>query len=32
MKLEDVSYTRTMTVDYKKKLKCKKMADFWKKN
>ena len=32
MKLEDVSYTRTMTVDYKKKLKCNKMADFWKKN
>ena len=30
MKLEYISYT--MTVDYKEKLKCNKMADFWKKN
>ena len=29
MKLEYISYT--MTLDYKKKLKCNKMADFWKK-
>ena len=29
MKVEYISYT--MTVDYKKKLKCNKMADFWKK-
>ena len=30
MKLEYISYK--MTLDYKKKLKCNKMADFWKKN
>ena len=30
IKLEYISYT--MTLDYKKKLKCNKMADFWKKN
>ena len=30
MKLEYISYT--MTLDSKKKLKCNKMADFWKKN
>ena len=30
MKLEYISYT--MTLDYKKKLKCNKMANFWKKN
>ena len=29
MKLEYISYT--MTLDYKKKLKSNKMADFWKK-
>ena len=29
MKLEYISYT--MTFDYKEKLKCNKMADFWKK-
>ena len=29
MKLEYISYT--MTFDYKKKMKCNKMADFWKK-
>ena len=29
MKLEYISYT--MTLDYKQKLKCSKMADFWKK-
>ena len=29
MKLEYISYT--MTLDYIKKLKCNKMADFWKK-
>ena len=28
MKLEYISYA--MTLDYKKKLKCNKMADFWK--
>ena len=30
MKLEYISYT--MTLDYKKKLKYNKMADFWKNN
>ena len=30
MILEYISYT--MTLDYKKKLKCNKIADFWKKN
>ena len=30
MKLEYISYT--MALDYKKKLNCNKMADFWKKN
>ena len=29
MKLEYISYT--MTLDYKKKFKCNKMADFWEK-
>ena len=29
IKLEYISYT--MTLDHKKKLKCNKMADFWKK-
>ena len=30
MELKYISYT--MTLDLKKKLKCKKMADFWKEN